>query len=61
MFLRKIKGKMKVSARTTSKTLILEAVKRVVWAEKQLVSDMYHPEKRRLTEKRARSPVSGMW
>jgi hypothetical protein len=43
MFLRKIKGKRKDTARTTSKMLRLEAVSGVVW--EQLISDVDHPEK----------------
>jgi len=34
MFLRKIKGKMKESTRTTSKTLSFEAASGIVWEEK---------------------------
>jgi hypothetical protein len=45
MFPRKIKGKMKVSAKTTSKRLSLEADSGVVWEEKQLVNGVDHPEK----------------
>ena len=44
--LRKIKGNIKVSASTTSKTLSLKADNTVVWEEKQLVSDVDHPEKK---------------
>jgi hypothetical protein len=45
MFLRKIKGKMKETARITSKMLNLEADSGVVWEEKQLISDVDHLEK----------------
>jgi hypothetical protein len=38
---------MIVSARTTSKTLSLEADSGVVWEEKQLVNDVDRPEKER--------------
>jgi hypothetical protein len=37
---------MKVTTSTISRTLSLEANNRVVWEEKQLVSDVDHPEKK---------------